>query len=157
MARSASRAPPRPAAHQKIAEIGTEAVRAAKQFAVVQDAEAEAALDGDDQEIVELAPLAEPMFGERDQIDVAVDDDGDAEPARQQRRRNATSRSEKIGLCRQTPAARSHDAGQADAEPGDVLHFEFGVADAAPHAILDEIGDHRRRLPVDADRQRELC
>ena len=62
-------------ANHHVAEVGAEAVGAAEQFAVVQDAEAEAALDADDQKIVELARLAEPMLGERDQIDVAVDRD----------------------------------------------------------------------------------
>ena len=52
-------------ADHEVAEVGTEAVGAAKQFAVVQDAEAEAALDADDEKIVELARLPEPMLGER--------------------------------------------------------------------------------------------
>ena len=30
------------------------------------------------------------------------------------------------------------------------------VLDAAPHAVLDEVEDHRGRLPVDPDRHREL-
>ena len=49
------------------------------------------------------------------------------------------------------------DAGQADADAGDVRHRELGVADAAAHAVLDEIGDDRGRLAVDADRQREAA
>jgi hypothetical protein len=49
----------------------------------VENAETEALLDADDQEIIELARLAEPVLGERDQIDVAVDRNRDAEPTGQ--------------------------------------------------------------------------
>ena len=76
-------------AHHEVAEIGTEAVGAAKQFAVVQDAEAEASLDADDEKIVEVARLAEPVLGERDEIDVAVD--------RRRRRRAGCVRSARSG------------------------------------------------------------
>ena len=120
----------------------------------MQDAEAEAALDADDEKIVEIARLAEPVFGERDEIDVAVDGDGRAEPLGQQRPESDVA----LGKDRALPdhaGSALDDAGKADAEPGNVSHFEFRVADAAPDAVLDEIGDHRGRLPVDADRQRQ--
>ena len=67
-----------------------------------------------DQEIVELAPLSEPMFGERDQIDVAVDRHRHAEPARQQ----GAERDVPLGKDRALPAysgGARHHAGQADA------------------------------------------
>ena len=64
----------------EVAEVGAEAVRAAEQFAVVQDAEPEAALDADDEKVVEVARLPEPVFGQRHEIDVAVDRGGNAEP-----------------------------------------------------------------------------
>ena len=65
-ATSARRPPPLPGgAHHEVAEVGAEAVRAAEQFAVVQNAEAEAALDADDQKVVEVARLAEPVLGQR--------------------------------------------------------------------------------------------
>src|SRR5271165_6290579 len=57
----------------EVAEVRAQTVRAAKQFAIVQNAEPEASLDADDEKVVKLARLAEPMFRERDQIDVAVD------------------------------------------------------------------------------------
>ena len=47
------------------------------------------------------------------------------------------------------------DARQSDADAGDVGDLEAGVADAAAHAVLDQIGDHRGGLAVDADRHRE--
>ena len=57
---------------------GREAVCAAKEFAVVQDSEPEAALDADDQKIVEAARLPEPVLSERHKIGVAVDRHRDA-------------------------------------------------------------------------------
>ena len=63
-ATSASRPPPLQGADHQIAEVGAEAVRAAKQFAIVKNAEAEAALDVDDEEVVEAARLSEPVLGE---------------------------------------------------------------------------------------------
>ena len=47
------------------------------------------------------------------------------------------------------------DPGQPDANAGDIGHLEIDVADAAAHAVLDEIGDDRGGLAIDADRQRE--
>ena len=70
---------------------------------------------------------------------------------------NGTSRSPKIGLCRHTARRPLDDAWQPDADAEDVGHFEVGVLDAAPHAVLDKVGDDGRRLPVDADRQRQRC
>ena len=52
-------------ADHEVAEVGAEAVRAAKEFAVVQNAQPEAALDVDDQKVVEVARLSEPVLGER--------------------------------------------------------------------------------------------
>ena len=141
-----------PAAHEQVAEIGRDRSRRER---VRQCRMPRPRLRStDDQEIVEFARLTEPMFGERDQIGVAVDRHGDAEPARQQAP-NATSLSPKIGLCRQTPP-RSHHSGQADANAERYPHLEVGVARAAPHAVLDEVGNDGRRLPVDADRERQL-
>ena len=60
-------------ADHEIAEVGAEAIRAAKQFAIVKNAEAQAALDVDDEEVVETARLSEPVFGKGHEIDVAVD------------------------------------------------------------------------------------
>ena len=71
---SPSRPPPFPGrADHEVAEVGREAVRAAKEFAIVQDAEPQAALDADDQKIVEVARLTEPVLGERHKVGVAVD------------------------------------------------------------------------------------
>ncbi len=78
-AMSASRSPPpsrRP--NHEIAEVRAEAVRAAKQFAVVKNAETKAALDVHDEEVVEIARLSEPVLGEGHEIDVAVDRSGHA-------------------------------------------------------------------------------
>ena len=47
------------------------------------------------------------------------------------------------------------DPRQPDADAENLGHFKVGVLDTAPHAVLDEVGDDGRRLPVDADRQRE--
>src|SRR5271154_1853891 len=66
-------------ANHEIAEVRTEPVCAAKQFAVVKNAKAQAALDVDDQKVVQVARLSEPVFGQRHQIDVAVDRSGHAE------------------------------------------------------------------------------
>ena len=128
--------------HQ-VAEIGAEAVGAAKQFAVVQDAEAEAALDADDQKIVEFARLAEPMLGERDEIDVAVDRDRHAQPPGQLGPEGDVALAEDRALPADARRALD-DAGQTDANAGNIRHFEIGVADAAPHAVFDEVGDHGR-------------
>ena len=46
-----------------------------------------------------------------------------------------------------------NDAGQTDANAGDLVHFKPGVADATADAILDKIGDHGGGLPVDPNRQ----
>src|ERR1700684_156030 len=51
----------------------------------MQDAEPQATFDADDQKIVEVARLTEPVLGERHKVGVAVDRHGDAEPPRQLR------------------------------------------------------------------------
>ena len=122
----------------------------------MQDAEPEAALDGDDEEIVEFAPLPEPVLGERHQIDVAVNGDRDAEPATQQFAEADVALGKDWALPTDAGGVGDH-ARQADAEAGDVLHLQFRVADAAPDPILDEIGDDSRRLAADADRQRQFA
>ena len=88
------------AANHQVAEVRAEAVRAAEQFAVVQDAEPEAAVDVDDEKVVEVARLPEPVLGERDQIDVAVD-----------RRRNAEAPGEIRAERHVALAGRSGSAG----------------------------------------------
>ena len=82
----------------EVAEIGAEPVRAAEKLAAMHDAEAERVLDRDDQEIVEAAAVAEPVLGQGDEVDVAVDGHGDAEPGLQVVCRRSTSRSRKSGL-----------------------------------------------------------
>ena len=52
-------------ANHEVAEVRAEAVRAAKQFAVVQNAEPKAALDVDDEKVVQVARLSKPVLGER--------------------------------------------------------------------------------------------
>ena len=116
--------------------------------------EPQAALDADDEKIVEVARLTEPVLGERHEVGVAVDRHGDAEPPRQVRAEGHVAVAEDRTLPAYACRAL-HDAGQADADAENVGHFEVGVLDAAPHAVFDEVGDDGRRLPVDADRQRE--
>ena len=65
---------------QQIAEIGTEPIRASEKLAAVHDAEPDGVLDGDDQEIAETATVPEPVLGLGDEVDVAVDCHGHAEP-----------------------------------------------------------------------------
>ncbi len=154
-ATSARRPPPlaRRANHE-VAEIGAEAVGAAEQFAVVKNAEAEAALDVDDEKIVQVARLPEPVLGERDEIDVAVDRNRDAEPPGEIGAERHVALLQNGALPADAGRALD-DAGQADADAGDLRHLEAGVADAAAHAVLDQIGDDGGRLAVDADRQRQ--
>ena len=137
----------------QVAKVGTEAVGAPEQFAVVQNAQAKAALDADHQKIVQFARLAEPVLGERDEIDVAVDRNRRAQPLRQVGPEGDVALAEDRALAAYARRAFD-DAGQADANAGNIRHFEIGVADAAAHAVFDQIGDHGRGLPVDADRQR---
>ena len=139
-------------ADHHVAEIRAEAVGAAQQLAIVQYAEPEAVLDADHQKIVETARLPEPVFGESDEVDVAVDRDRDAEPPRQFGAEIHVALAEDRAL----PAdGRSpyDDAGQADADAGDFLHRQPGVAHALTHAVFDEIGDDQGR----AGDQRECC
>src|SRR5579872_891300 len=58
---------------EKVAEIGRKPTRAAKQLAIMHDAEAEIVLDADDEEIAQTFDLAEPMLGQRDEVDVRID------------------------------------------------------------------------------------
>ena len=147
------------AAHHDVAEIGTEAIGAAKQFAVVQDAEAEAVLDVDDQKIVEVARLAEPMFGERDEIDVAVDRDRRRPSRLRQVGAEVARRARaKIGLCRQTPAARSTTPGRPTQMPAIFATFQSSASltqrrtPSSTRSAMTAAG-----LPIDADRQRQAC
>ena len=48
------------------------------------------------------------------------------------------------------------DARQRHAEAFDPVERQPRIGDAAANAVLDEIGDHVRRLPVDAHRLRQL-
>jgi len=57
-----------------------------------------------------------------------------------------------MGLCRQTPAARSTTPGRPTQTPK-IADVETRVADAPAHPVLDQIGDHRGRLAIDSDRQ----
>ena len=95
------------------------------------------------------------MLGEGDEIDVAVDRGGHAEP-RPRSAPNGTSRSRKNRAlpADARPRARPRPAGRRR-RPRCAVDVEPGVADAAAHAVLDEIGDDGGRLPVDADRQRQ--
>ena len=152
---SPSRPPPFPgAANHQVAKVGREAVCAAKEFAIVQDGEPEAALDADDQKIVEVARLTEPVLGERHKVGVAVDRHGNAEPPREVRAEGYIAVAEDRALPAHASRALD-DTRQPDADAENVRHFKVGVLDAAPHAVLDEVGDDGRRLPVDADRQRQ--
>ena len=117
-------------------------------------AEPQAALDADDQKIVKVARLTEPVLGERHKVGVAVDRHGDAEPPRQIGAKGHVAVAEDRALP--TYASRAlDDTRQPDADAENVGHFKVGVLDAAPHAVLDEVGDDGRRLAVDADRQRQ--
>ena len=141
-------------ANHEIAEVGTEAVRAAKQFAVMKNAEAQAALDVDDQEVVQVARLSEPVLGQGHQIDVAVDRSGHAEAM------GEIGAERDIALLKDRALAANarrplDDARKADADARDFGDVETRVADAAAHAVLDQIGDDRGGLAIDADRQRE--
>src|SRR5208282_5778983 len=111
--------------------------RAAEQFAVMQDAKPEAALDADDEKVVELARLPEPMFGQGDEIDVAVDRRGNPEPLGEIRAERHVALAEYRALAADSGGAL-HNPGQPDADAIDVGHFEIGVGDAAAHAILDK-------------------
>ena len=96
------------------------------------------------------------MFGKRDEIDVAVDRNRHAEPPRQLGAEGHVTLAEDRALPADARRALD-DAGQTNANAGNIRSFQVSVADAAANAVLDQIGDHARRLPVDADRQRECC
>ena len=140
--------------NHEVAEVGAEPVRAAEQFAVMQDAEPQCPLHADDKKVVDVARLPEPMFGERDKIDVAVDRCGDAEPLGEIGAERHVAFAEYWTLAADAGGALDHP-GQPDADAVNVGHLEIGVGDAAAHPVLDKVGDHRRGLPVDADRQRK--
>src|SRR6185312_9287844 len=123
-------------------------------FAVMKNAEAEAALDVDDQEIVETARLSEPVLGQGDQIDIAVDRSGHAETMAEIGAERHVALLKDRALPADARRPLDH-ARKADADARDVSHVEARVADAAAHAVLDQVGDDGRRLSVDADRQRE--
>ena len=120
----------------------------------MKNAKAQAALDVDDQKVVQIARLSEPVFGQRDQIDVAVDRGGHAEAMGQigAERNVALLKNRALAADARRPF---DDARKADADARDFGDVETRVADAAAHAVLDQIGDDRGRLTIDADRQRQ--
>ena len=120
----------------------------------MEDAEAQAALDIDDQEIVQVARLSKPVLGQGHQIDVAVNRSGHAEAL------GEIGAEGDIALLKDRALAANarrplDNAREADADARDVGDFETRVAHAAPHAILDQIGNDRGGLPINSDRQRE--
>ena len=108
---------------------GLTPIGAAEKLAIVHDPEAEAVFDADDQEIVEAAAVAEPVLGERHQVDVAVDRHRHAETRRHLGPEIGTSRSRKIGLWRQRPAARSMTPGRPTQTPLTARSSQPGIGD----------------------------
>src|SRR6478672_9225865 len=120
----------------------------------MDDAEADRVLDRDNEKIVEAAAVSEPVFGLGDQVDVAVDGHRDAEPGLKVAADVEVALAEERAVAADARGALD-DAGNADTEPADALEGDVRVLEAAPHAVLDEVDDHRGRLPVDADRHRD--
>src|SRR5262249_9645229 len=121
---------PRREMHDEVAEVGAEAVGAAEELSTVHDAEPEPVLDADDEKVVEAAPMAEPMLGEGDQVDVAVERHRDAEPLRQLR----TQRHVALAEDRALPAAPGRaldDPGEPDADAAYRVDAEPGIGDGA--------------------------
>ena len=83
----------------------------------MHDAETERVLDGHDEEVVETAAVAEPMLGQGDQVDVAVDGDGDAEPGMQLRPERRGRVRGRAGCGGSTPEARSTTPGMPTQRP----------------------------------------
>ena len=139
--------------HQQIAEIGADAVSAAKQLAIVDDAEAQAMCS-----TLTTMKLSSPR-PTPNQCSAKVTRLTSLSTVASICRRffnsaaKATLRSRKIGLCRHTPAPRSTTPGTPTHTPLMRLDRQIRIGDAAAHAVLDQIGDHRHRLAVDADRQ----
>ncbi len=139
-------------AQHEVAEVGTKAVRAAEELAIMENAQPEIALDIDDEEVVETARLSEPVLRERDQIHVAVDRGGDAEPPTKIGAERHVALLQDRALAADSGRAFNH-AGQSDADPGDRRHFEASVGYAAAHPVFHQVGDDGRGLAVDADRE----
>ena len=122
----------------------------------MDDAEADRVLDRDDEEIVEAAAVPEPVLGLGDQVDVAVDGHGNAEPWPARSWPNVRSRSREERAVAADARGALDDPRDADAEAADVLDVAMSASSRQrPHAVLDEVEDHRGRLPVDPDRDRD--
>jgi hypothetical protein len=95
----------------------------------VKNAEAQAALDVDDQKVVQVARLSEPVFGQRHQIDVAVDRSGHAEAMGEivAERNVALLKNRALAANARRPF---DDARQADADARDIGNVETRIAGA---------------------------
>ena len=125
--------------HDQVAEVGAEAVGAAEQLAVVHDAEAEAVLDADDEEIVEAAAWPNQCSARVTRLTSLSSGHRHAEARRQLGAEGHVALAEDRAL----PAAAGgalDDAGKPDADAAHRRDRKPGIGNRTAHAVLDEIG-----------------
>jgi hypothetical protein len=102
-------------------------------------------------EVVEIAAEPEPVLADGDRIGIALDQRGKTKPLEQRFAQRHAGFSEDRTVPHDA-GRMFHDTRQSDTETLDPIECQPGVGNAAPDAVLHEIGDDFRRLSIDPHR-----